>query len=76
MSDPDLDELAGELAEFDVPEKKGGRPRVRSESSPASRTSSAFAKHTDGSRSTARTATSSSGFTPCGWTSCANCLKR
>lgn len=26
MSDPDLDELAGELAEFDVPEKKGGRP--------------------------------------------------
>ncbi len=26
MTDPDLDELAGELAEFDVPEKKGGRP--------------------------------------------------
>ncbi len=26
MSDPDLDELAGELAEFDAPEKKGGRP--------------------------------------------------
>jgi len=26
MSDPDLDELAGELAEFDVPEKNGGRP--------------------------------------------------
>ena len=25
MSDPDLDELAQELAEFDVPEKKGGR---------------------------------------------------
>ncbi len=25
MSDPDLDELAEELAEFDVPEKKGGR---------------------------------------------------
>ncbi len=25
MSDPDLDELASELAEFDVPEKKGGR---------------------------------------------------
>src|SRR5437016_4785678 len=25
MSDPDLDELAAELAEFDVPEKKGGR---------------------------------------------------
>jgi hypothetical protein len=25
MSDPDLDELAGELSEFDVPEKKGGR---------------------------------------------------
>lgn len=25
MSDPDLDALAGELAEFDVPEKKGGR---------------------------------------------------
>lgn len=25
MSDPDLDELADELAEFDVPEKKGGR---------------------------------------------------
>lgn len=26
MSDRDLDELAAELAEFDVPEKKGGRP--------------------------------------------------
>jgi hypothetical protein len=26
MSDPDLDELAGELAEFAPPEKKGGRP--------------------------------------------------
>lgn len=26
MSDPDLDELAEELAEFDAPEKKGGRP--------------------------------------------------
>jgi hypothetical protein len=26
MSDPDLDELARELAEFDVPEKKGARP--------------------------------------------------
>ena len=25
MSDPDLDELAAELSEFDVPEKKGGR---------------------------------------------------
>ena len=25
MSDPDLNELAEELAEFDVPEKKGGR---------------------------------------------------
>src|SRR6185437_109367 len=25
MSDPDLDELAEELAEFDVPDKKGGR---------------------------------------------------
>ena len=25
MSDPDLDELADELAEFDVPDKKGGR---------------------------------------------------
>jgi len=27
MSDPDLDELAEELAEFDVPEKRGGRSR-------------------------------------------------
>lgn len=26
MSDPTIDELAGDLAEFDVPESKGGRP--------------------------------------------------
>lgn len=82
MSDPDLDELAAELADFAAPEKKEGARRARSASSPDSRRFSGSSRNTIVSRNTGKIATSSSGCTPCASTACgrsriaAPCLHR
>ena len=72
MSDLDLDELRAELDDFAAAGEEG-RPlrRARSASSPASRKSSGLSRSMAAPRSTAKIATSSSGFMPCASTACA-----
>ena len=83
MSDLDLDELRAELDDFAEPEKKGGRSAARGAHHRRLRGDPAVSsRSTAAPRSTARTATSSSGFMPCASTACARlrsaarCLRR
>ena len=70
MSDPNLDELAAELAEFAEPEIRAYARPAKSASLLASRKYSVLSKSMDALHNTAKAATFSNVFTQCASTAC------